>query len=283
MNCVGEDLDVTPNAQGSRRQGHFGLQTLQHTLELKDVWRHLHPQVREITHTCPASRTGGRIDKWLASQSLLHLVIQAEHLFGWPGDHLAVSITFISPKSPKVGPGPWTFPPFLLDKLSYVSEAKHLLTEYLQDHAVTPSHTRRQRWDSLKQAIRDHATEWARVARMREKGRKRVFEDAAKQAGQAFTANPTAPNALERWQASHHLLQTYHSQQAEAAAARAGVLWQHYGEQSTFYYYHLTKQRLRGTTIPRLADPAQPDTLLDLSVPTSRIRAGQVLRDYFSS
>ena len=60
FNCVADDLDVTSNAAGSRRTGFAnGLQPVQQTYGLTDVWREQHPSTRAITHVCAASLSGG--------------------------------------------------------------------------------------------------------------------------------------------------------------------------------------------------------------------------------
>ena len=40
-----------------------------------------------------------------------------------------------------------------------------------------------------------------------------------------------------------------------AAAVQAGVVWQHYGEQSTFWFYHLARERQAQTTITQIQTP----------------------------
>ena len=92
-----------------------------------------------------------------------------------------------------------------------------------------------------------------------------------------------APLALTDWQVAQARLQDYHTDRATAAATRAGILWQQYGEQSTFYFYHLAKQRQRSSALTSLQDNSQANALVDLSSPEGRVQGGQILAHHFSS
>ena len=70
FNCVGSDLDVTPNAVGRRRTGYVqGLQLVEDTLSLMDAWREQHHGMRQITYTCAADPSGARLDRLLVSET----------------------------------------------------------------------------------------------------------------------------------------------------------------------------------------------------------------------
>ena len=56
-----------------------------------------------------------------------------------------------------------------------------------------------------------------------------------------------------------------------------------YGEQSTFYFHHLAKQRQRSTPLTSLQDSSQENTLVDLSSPEGRVQGGHILARHFSS
>ena len=107
-------------------------------------------------------------------------------------------------------------------------------------------------------------------------GRERIFFSRT-----AFIADPTATSSLMLWQQANHALQTHIHDRAQAAAVRAGVLWQHYGEQSTHYFYHLSRQRQQATVMSEVADPWGQTS--SLSTAEGRAAAGQTLADFFSS
>ena len=108
-----------------------------------------------------------------------------------------------------------------------------------------------------------------------------VLRRRATEAHKAFTAAPTANSHLLRWQQAHRELQQHLHDRAQAAAARAGILWQDYGEQSTFYFYHLGRQRQLATAFTQVMD--SEGHTYGLEDPQARLEAGRVLADHFSS
>ncbi len=49
------------------------------------------------------------------------------------------------------------------------------------------------------------------------------------------------------WQHANLALRSHIHDRAQAATVRAGVLWQHFGKQSTHYFDNLTRQRQQDT------------------------------------
>ena len=167
FNCVGSDLDITPNAVGRRRTGYVqGLQLVEDTFGLMAAWREQHPGMRQITHSCAADSSGARLDRWLVSTDVLYHVRRTDVVVGLPGDHFGVEVTVHSPAGQQRGPDPWAFPKQLLDDTAYKAELTHLVQQTLQQHPVGPSCSHRQRWDALKKDIRDHCTEYSRRERL---------------------------------------------------------------------------------------------------------------------
>ena len=282
FNCVSSDFDVTPNAAGSRRTGYLsGLQLVEETFGLRDAWREQHPGIRDITHTCASDHSGGRLDRWLLSLDLIQSVHSTDIHSGLPGDHLGVVVRIQADSVLSGGPTPWVFPLELVDDLQYTAELGDLVRRTLQDRPVGPELTHGQRWDDLKRDIRDHATEFTRLSRLRQSAHDRFLRSRASQARTAFIADPTATSSLMLWQQANHALQTHIHDRAQAAAVRAGVLWQHYGEQSTHYFYHLSRQRQQATVMSEVADPWGQTS--SLSTAEGRAAAGQTLADFFSS
>ena len=273
---------MTTNAQGRRRSGYTaGLQTIEETYGLVDAWRERHPGRRDITHVCASDMSGARLDRWLVSLDLLLLTQQADILEGLPGDHCGVSIHIQSPLDTASGPRPWAFPLTLLDDPAYDSELKSLVQHAVQHGPIHAAFSHGQRWEHLKRQIRDHATEYLRRSRLRESAMLHTLRTRARNARSAFAADPSGQLSLLVCQETNRALQQHIHDKAQAAAVRAGVLWQHYGEQSTFYFYRLKQQRKVNTTLTSITDTE--GNTATLGTTEGRVRAGKVLADYFSS
>ena len=107
--------------------------------------------------------------------------------------------------------------------------------------------------------------------------------EADSRAAQAqYETHPTDAGALLQWRQAHHTLQQLNAGVAQAAALQAGVVWQHYGEQSTFWFYHLARERREQTVIAQLGTAGQPGHI-KLDTYASTQQAGQALEGYFSA
>jgi hypothetical protein len=142
--------------------------------------------------------------------------------------------------------------------------------------------TRRAWWDSLKAFIREitQAFHWeqSRQRRAQEAG----LQQAARTAKAAYINAPDDGDALCAWRDANARLQEFHLRRSQQAALHAGVVWHHYGEQPTFYFHHLARQRQDDTTIRDLLVPAAGPQPLPLSSLLANAQAGQLLHDSFS-
>ena len=284
FNCVGTDLDVTRNAWGRRRTGYIGgLQMVEETFGLIDAWRELHPSDVSITHTCISHGSGARLDRWLTSPAFRPMLTDSRIVDGLPGDHQAVALRITAIDRSTMGPGPWTFPLYLLDNPMYISEATSLIRDYLLEHLPSPMISHRQRWDALKLELRDHSSAFAHKRGRQRRAALKRLEDQVQSARASFITNPTGITVLGAWQRAVQELQGFHSVQAERAATRAGVLWQQYGEQSTFYFHHLSQQRKQATTMTGVLDRHDTGEVADLRTSQGRKQGGQILASFFSS
>ena len=183
----------------------------------------LRPGIRDITHTCASDHSGGRLDRWLLSSDLIQSVHSTDIHSGLPGDHLGVVVRIQADSVLSKGPTPWVFPLELVDDLQYTAELGDLVRRTLQDRPVGPELTHGQRWDDLKRDIRDHATEFTRLSKLRQSAHDRFLRSRASQARTGFIADPTATSSLMLWQQANHALQNHIHDRAQAAAVRAGV------------------------------------------------------------
>ena len=127
----------------------------------------------------------------------------------------------------------------LLDDDTFSTEMHQLIPQYLEDHPLTPARSRRDRWVALKARIRVRAVARSFAIARQRRDTRAAIERGSREAQATYEANPTDAATLTAWLDAHQLLQALHSSSAQTAALHAGVVWQRYGEQSTFWFYPL--------------------------------------------
>lgn len=282
FNCVGSDLDVTPNAFGTRRGGYTGgLDTIQYTFGLSDLWREQHPSDRMVTHICPSSMTGARLDRFLVSTDVLLHCTSSSFVEGLPGDHLGASMRIISPQGVAQGPKPWTFPIQLTDDATFVAHLHALVQTYVTDHPISATMSHRIRWDGLKAEIRDYCTEYQRLAALKRSALHQYHVRRAQMAREGFIQSPTDSSRFEALQHAQRELDAFVVKRAQESVAKSGALWQLFGEQSTFYFYHTMQRRKTKTSWTSVTTVEGVDIPLDTA--EDRERAGAAFQAFFSS
>jgi hypothetical protein len=133
----------------------------------------------------------------------------------------------------------------------------------------------------MKAYIREFTQQfyWDRTRERR--AQQRHLQRLAASAKAAYVRSPADAVALCTWRDANTRLQEFSRERSKTAALRAGVAWQHYGEQPTFYFHHLTRERREDTTIREMQLPEE-----SLPVPLTSIesvtKAASVLSDSFS-
>ena len=193
-----------------------------------------------------------------------------------------MGVTLTAPGGTCFGRAAWRLPLQILDDEAFCDDMAAMILQYLEAHPVTAQLSRGQRWVHLKRSIRLFAS--SRVlaaAKMRRQALTALKADS--RAAQAqYETHPTDSGALLQWRQAHHTLQQLNAGASQAAALQAGVVWQHYGEQSTFWFYHLARERREQTVIAQLGTPGQPGHIT-LDTYASTQQAGQALEGYFSA
>ena len=287
FNCIAGQQDMAAGQPGQRTQGYWtGLRLVETEHQLYDVWRDLNPSSRAFTHIATTGQSAARLDRWLVSETLRARVSREPRaigqVLGYPGDHLGVSLSLTAPASTLYGSAAWRLPLHLLDDQPFCDRVTAAVPEYLAAHPLGEGVTQGSRWVELKRHVKDMAMQrsWALAAERR--ASQRALESDSRAALAAFTQRP-APDTLLAWQDAHHLLQGLNVEAAKGAALQAGIVWQFYGEQSTFWFHHLARERQGRTELMALrTGPASDSPRVVLDHPAGRDRGGAVLREYYS-
>ena len=262
FNCVADtQLDVVGG--GTARTAGFlgGLDAVQHEAGLIDAFRALHPGTIEFTHrsTCGSA---ARLDRWLVHEAAMHMVTDARVVDGWPGDHRAAQVTLTFVEGVIRGPGRWAMPLPLLGDREFCDELRVAMVHWLAARPIGQGRTAGARWELFKQFVREYCMRHSLEAARRRRQAGRELQDAAGRAAELWAGVGQSAAGAEQWAAAQAVAQQHHEAEARKAAHFAGVLWEDYGESSTFWFHRLGVKRRANTTIAELADTlAQPNTL----------------------
>ena len=301
FNCAGSPLDRRgggPAHAGAGALGGFAaLSEVQGEHGLVDVWRDMHPTGRRFTYVGTAPGAAGvRLDRWLLSSAAVPWAVSTGFELGLPGDHEGVTLHLAPASSPLRGPGRWRLPLGLLHDDAFVAAAKRRVAAVLGQPVAAGGAfaTRGERWDAVKAAVRDEATLWAWELAHERRAGERLVRAAADVAHAAFSASP-GTETERRWTAASADLQAFEDGRAATAALHAGVRWQDYGEQPSFWFHHLTRRRQQAATIHELAAPlAQPSAAgsgmasppevraVQLCTAAGCRQAGEILRSFYA-
>ena len=149
----------------------------------------------------------------------------------------------------------------------------HLCNEYL---------SLQKKKKKKKVDIQDVARNYCSTFHARRTAQLRALRVQASSARSAYLADPANQRALDELRNTAADLQQHRQQQAATDALRAGVLLHEYGDQSTFYFHHLHRQRQQATTISQLQ--LQPTSLVaDLCTDVGRQQANSIIVSFFSA
>ncbi|KAA6418300.1 MAG: hypothetical protein FRX49_11809 [Trebouxia sp. A1-2] len=110
----------------------------------------------------------------------------------------------------------------------------------------------------------------------------RMLRMRASRARVACMAAPDSHHALDALRDTAAALLQHRRQQAATDALRAGVLLHEYGDQSTYYFHHLHRQRQQATVINHLQQQ-QGSPIANLCTMQGRQQADSIIVNFFSA
>ncbi|KAL3158385.1 hypothetical protein ABBQ38_010623 [Trebouxia sp. C0009 RCD-2024] len=176
-----------------------------------------------------------------------------------PSDHYGVSLSVSPAAAPPRGPGVWAMPPSIITHAAFKTIMAAQIQAFMLAYPVSQTASRAVRWDQLKAHIQDVARNYCSTFHADRTRQLRALRMRASQARVAYLADPTSQPALDQLRHTAAHLQQHRQQQAATEALRAGVLLHEYGDQSTYYFHHLHRQRQQATVLTSLQQqPGSP-------------------------
>ena len=292
--CVGGDFNCIAcpqrDQQGSSSTGRLvgytgGLEAIEQEFALVDAWRQLHPRGVDFTHLITSGASSARLDRWLVSAPLLSQThaCAVSATTGMPGDHHPVTLALKPVVTLPRGPGVWCFPTQLLDDPGFCTHIEHILDTCPIVDLPAAEAPAAARWDAMKRRVRDAALLYSFRAAQQRRQRFGQLAQRARRAKQRLVHHPADPAALAEWADANAALQEHQVLDARRSALTAGVIWQDFGEQSTYWFHKLGRQRRERTCIAALqGDASEPASEFSLQDATGIAKAKQVITDYYS-
>lgn len=288
LNCVmaGADLQQVAGAVAEHNSRLVGSQQLRQAASeagLVDVWRQLHPDLREFTrHTMSVhGPSAGRTTMWLVDEGLSDegWVCRCQHRPGHlPGDHHSVTLEATPPTQPCWGSGHWSMPLYLLGVPEYVAEAKQVIRDKLAHSPAGRSAA--DTWEAVKGAVMHHGTAFGYRLAARRRMQRSELQRQVERAEAQRVARPDEAGAAQRAQHAVQRLQEYDEQRGDSESRALGALWAAYGEQGTGWFHRLGKEAADRSPILQVRDPDGGEPV-SLCTPEGAQRAGSILADYF--
>ncbi|KAL3135297.1 hypothetical protein ABBQ32_007495 [Trebouxia sp. C0010 RCD-2024] len=173
-------------------------------------------------------------------------------------------------------------PPSIITHAAFKTIMAAQIQAFMLACPVSPTAGRAVRWDQLKVHIQDVARNYCSTFHADCTKQLRALRVRAGLAEAAYLADPTSQPALDQLRHTAADLQQHRQQQAATQALRAGVLLHEYGDQSTYYFHHLHRQRQQATVIANLQQqPGSPQ--VDLCTESGRQQADSIIVSFFSA
>ena len=209
------------------------------------------------------------IDRWLVSDSLVSAVSTATVSDFQPADHYGVTLSLSPAAAPPRGPGVWSMPPYIISHPAFKALMTAQVQAFMQAHPVSSALSRAAR--HFSSTLHAERTTQLRALKVR-----------ASIARAAYLTDPANQQALQQLRDTAATLQQHRQQQAATDALRAGVLLHEYGDQSTYYFHHLHRQRQQATVVSHLQQ-RQDSPLADLCTEAGRQQASSIISSFFSA
>ena len=243
-------VDKVGSANSTHNKSRKNVFSNKDALELVDVWRWLHPDKFEFTwKRLNPSPTFVRLDYFLISKALLHMVAECNIDPPLQSDHSAVSLEILF-NFTKRGPGYWKFNVSLLLDSEYVSKISKLLDIELAQNYTN----KRQKIEMIKLAVRGSTIQFASRKKKAKNNELLALQRKLKQNENALINCPLA--LVESKQPQSFLIQQDISailtDKSKGAVICSRSKFEFHGERPSKYFLNLEKQKYCNKTIYRL-------------------------------
>ena len=172
-------LDLDMDKEGGNKTTHKNalkvLNTIQENLDLIDIWRAQHPQLKRFTWRRKKPNIQCRLDFFLVSNTIGTNVIETDILPGYKTDHSLITLS-LSTHSNSRGPGFWKLNTSFLSDNNFINLVKQTISnvskQYEHDNEVDEILL----WEMTKMQIRADTIIFAKQKNKERKNRTKIIE-----------------------------------------------------------------------------------------------------------
>ena len=238
------------------------LNELINILELEDIWRLKHGNIKRFTWRQKNPRVQCRLDYFLISTNVTDLVVDSTILPSILSDHSPIAVTLKYIPEPTRGPGHWKLNVSLLKEEDYKTQIRHNIAAWLEKYENLDNENLK--WDLMKYEIRKFSIAYSKNKRKQQIDEQVIKERELIELEQI--ESQADEETLRRMDVLKADLEQIHLNKAQGAIIRSRAQWSEEGEKSTAYFFNLEKQNAIKKSIRRLVykekEITNPDDIL---------------------
>ena len=251
-------LDLDMDKEGGNKTTHKNalkvLNSVIENLDLVDIWRVQHPQIKRFTWRRRRPNIQCRLDFFLVSNTIGTNVIETDILPGYKTDHSLITISLSTHSNPR-GPGFWKLNTSFLSDNNYIKLVKQTISnvskQYEHDNEVDEILL----WEMIKMQIRADSITYAKQKNKERKNRVKILESKIADLQNTLEENKITYDSTEvqkKLEKRKRELESIIEHQTRGAILRSQTRWYNEGEKNTKYFLSLEKRHVNQKTIKSL-------------------------------
>ena len=252
---MGGDFNVTLNPELDKSGGKYypqsknvqKLNDLLNTLNLQDIWRVQHEQIRRYTWRQKKPLIQCRLDYWFTQETLQDFIQSTTIIPSIRSDHSAIMLHLKNYQIENKGPNYWKFNNSLLDDSNYV----RFVTQHLNNWVLNDTEDKRIVWEILKYNIRVNTIYYSKNKHKKKKDYEDTLNKELNKIDESLACNPSE-ELLKQKDEILEEIKNIEDYKIQGAAVRSRERWFEEGEKSSKYFFSLEKSNAKKTHIRKL-------------------------------
>ena len=209
-------------------------------LKLVDVWRKMHPDLRQFTWRRKVPLICRRIDFWLISQDLFtHNLVKSNDIRpSLKSDHLAISLKIKQHGLCERGKGVWKLNVEFLSHVDFCNNVRDMVKKTMKEYTSIGSWALT--WELCKIRIREFAIKYGKnIAKNKKQNEQTLIQEIIVLNNMIHEGIDVTDLLKEKQEKIEHIYEN----RAKGAQIRARVKWTEEGEKNSKYFLALEKNR----------------------------------------